>query len=188
MNQYATELPNVLDVSYFQEIANSIITQDWLSTPDPVALGKYTDAVLINVSDYEYLTLLKNKHPNLRDYIKFMKSSKGSWPVHVDNHRTCAINIPIANTESTFTRFYDGGTKVDSVTEEFGGYPGTWYSNEYLTYITEANLVFEHVLSVPTIIDSTVPHGINNNGTESRIICSWAYDGTYANALEDFGV
>ena len=188
MKKFVTEVANLLDVDVFRDIANSLITEEWLNTDDPAALGRFTDKLLIDVSDYEHLTTVRNSYPRLSNYVKFMKSSQGTWPVHTDNHRKCAINIPIANAEHTATQFYEGGEVVDSVTEEFGGTPGTWYGNDYLTYVTGAKLVFEHTLLVPTIINSTIPHGINNKGIEPRIICSWTYEGTYQEALEDFGV
>jgi len=185
MNSFVTELHNFLDVKFFQQIADDIISDDWLTLPDPDALGKYTDRTPISVYDYNYLELLQERYPGLANQVKFMKSSYGTWPTHFDSHRKCAINIPLFNTNDTITRFYVNGTNVDSVEEDFGGKKGKWYSNEYLTYVIDAEPAFDHVLTVPSIINTSKPHGIFNNGNRPRIICSWAYNGTYEEAVKE---
>lgn len=180
------ELGELINCEVFRNIAEEIITDKWLSLSDTEALSKYTDRLPVNVEDYKYLSDLKKQYPRLNENVKFMKSTRGSWPTHYDSHRQCAINIPIFNTTSTITRFYSGGRAVDSVNAEFGSTTNTWYSNEYLTYIIEAQPEFDHVLTVPTLINTSVPHGIFNNSDNHRIICSWAYDGTFEEAVGEF--
>lgn len=186
MNKYVKELHNTFDVLFFQKIANSVITEEWLSTPDFIALSKFTDNTVIDISKYKYFLKLKNKYPKLSNFIKFLKSSKGTWPVHVDNHRKCSINIPILNTSNTTTCFYSGGKKVNKITDKFGDKLGTWHSNKYITYVTGSKLEFEHTLLLPSIINVSVPHGLNNKDNNIRIICSLTYEKTYEEALKDF--
>lgn len=188
MNNFATEIPDFLDVSVFEKIAQDLITEHWLSLPDPQALGIYTDRQPVSVYAHKHLAEIKEKYPKFADHVKFMKSSKGSWPAHVDNHRLTAVNIPIANTLETVTRFYNGGTLTDSVKDWFGNELGTWYSNEYITYVKDMDHEFDHVLTVPTIINTTKPHDLVNSGIAPRIICSWAYNATYEEAVRDLCV
>lgn len=188
MRQYVAELHDIFDIAFFRGIANTLITDEWLGLPDPVALAKYTDTLPVKVRDHEYLIKLRSKYPGLADQIKFMKSSQGSWPVHSDTHRKCAINIPLFNTEHTTTDFYEGGSFVESVEDFFGDIWGTWYTNEYLRYVSNADIKYRHVLNKPAIINTAAPHGISNNGDVPRIICSWAYSGTYEEAVEEFSV
>jgi hypothetical protein len=188
MKKYITELTNILDIEFFQNIAKTVVTDKWLSLSDPEALKKFTDTTPVSVSDYPYLIEVKRKYPSLSNQIKFMKSTAGSWPVHTDNHRQCAINIPISNTKNTITRFYTGGTPVASIEAEFGNTHNVWYSNDYLTYIIDAIKDFDHVLQIPTLVNTTHPHGIINSGIDPRIICSWAFTVSYEDARKELNV
>lgn len=188
MKTYITELSNIFNISIFQEIAARLITPEWLNLSDPDALQKFTDTTPIDVNEYTDLLLLKNKYPSLSSHIKFMKSTKGTWPVHIDNHRRSAINIPISNTINTITRFYTGGTAVDKIQAKFGNVSNVWYSNEYLTYIKDAHHAFDHILTVPTLVNTAQPHNIINNSEIPRVICSWATTSSYEEAQEEFNV
>tara|TARA_B110000503_G_C7155457_1_gene417111 strand:- start:1584 stop:2150 length:567 start_codon:yes stop_codon:yes gene_type:complete len=188
MKKYITELTDILDVEFFQSIAKTLVTDKWLSLSDPEALRKFTDTMPVSVLNHPYLIEVKLKYPSLSNQIKFMKSTAGSWPVHTDSHRRCAINIPIANTKDTITSFYTGGTPVAHIDAEFGNTHNVWYSNEYLTYIINAKKDFDHVLQIPTIVNTTMPHGIVNSGTRPRIICSWAFTTSYEEACGELNV
>jgi hypothetical protein len=188
MKTYVTEITNVFDVSIFQEISAKLITPEWLRLSDPESLQKFTDKFPVDTNEYPELLLLRKKYPSLSRYIKFMKSTKGSWPVHIDNHRHSAINIPISNTANTITRFYVGGTPVDKVHAMFGDVLNDWYSNEYLTYIKDAQKQYDHVLTIPTLVNTAQPHNIINNSDTPRIVCSWATSISYKDAQEEFNV
>lgn len=188
MIDFVKELKNFVDISFLQNIADNLITKHWLSLPDAEALSQYTDKLPIFVNDYEYLSKIKKQFPNLNDHIKFIKSTKGTWPIHSDTHRKCAINIPIQNTLDTVTKFYIGGKSVEKTTESWAGQERTWFSNEYVTYVKDAEFAYEHILTVPTIVNTFAPHSILNNSVSPRVICSWTYNGTYKDALKELDV
>ena len=95
MKKYIYELPDLLDTDYIFEKAMKVITTEWLGTPAPYALGKYTDNpdYFINVKNDKYLESIRLKYPKLKDYIKVLKSEKGTWPVHVDKWRKIVRHI-----------------------------------------------------------------------------------------------
>jgi len=188
MIPYTHKMPNFVETALLNQILDSIITPRWENLPDPVALKEYTDRLLLEVNDYPSLTQIQSKYPNLANTIKFLKSSKGTWPIHCDTHRQTAINIPLRNTDNTFTVFHQGGNSVDSAYAQFGDIFQNWRSNEYITYIVDSIEVYREVLECPTIVNTSKPHGIINNSNKTRWICSWTYDGTFEQALEDFGV
>jgi hypothetical protein len=188
MNSYVTEITDVFNISIFQEIAYKLITPEWFKLSDAESLQEFTDKFPVDINEYPELLLLRTKYPSLNTYIKFMKSTKGSWPVHVDIHRRSAINIPISNTANTITRFYTGGIPVDKVHTMFGNVLNDWYSNEYATYIKDAQKQYDHVLTVPTLVNTEQPHNIINNSDTPRIICSWGTSLSYKEAQEEFNV
>ena len=188
MIPYTHKLLNFVEPVLLNQILDNIITPKWETLSDPSALKEYTDSLPVKVTDYVFLSQLQSKYPNLADTIKFLKSSKGTWPIHCDTHRQTAINIPLRNTNNTFTVFHEGGTSVDSVYAQFGNVLQEWFSNKYITYFNDSVEVYREVLDCPTVVNTSKPHGIINNGDKTRWICSWAYNGTFEQALEDFGV
>jgi hypothetical protein len=188
MNTYITEITDVFNISIFQEIASKLITPEWLESSDPGSLQKFTDKFPIDINEYAELSLLRKKYPSLSRYLKFMKSTRGSWPVHIDNQRNSAINIPISNTANTITRFYTGGTPVNKVHAMFGNVLNDWYSNEYITYIKDSQKHYDHILTVPTLVNTAKPHNIINNSDTPRIVCSWATTLSYEEAQKEFNV
>jgi len=188
MNPYTHKIPNFIDPILLNNILDSIISPLWESLPDPAALYEYTDKLPIAVKDYPFLANIQSKYPKLADRIKFLKSSKGSWPIHCDTHRQTAINIPLRNIENTHTVFHKGGEQAKNVHAYFGNVLQEWYSNEYVTYITNSEEVYKEILECPTIVNTSKPHGIINNGSNNRWICSWAYNGTFEEAIEEINV
>ncbi len=188
MIPYTYKIPNFIDSILLNNILDSIISPLWESLPDPAALSEYTDKLPIAVIDYPFLANIRSKYPKLADHIKFLKSSKGSWPVHCDTHRQTAINIPLRNIENTYTVFHESGKQATNVHAYFGNVLQEWYSNEYVTYITNSKEVYKEILKCPTIVNTSKPHGIINNGSNNRWICSWPYNGTFEEAIEEINV
>jgi len=187
MNNFVFEIPDFIDRAYLYTKAKEILTEKWLSTPDPWALADYTDRVFIKVDDDEYLSSIREQHPKLKDYIKILKAETGTWPTHVDKHRVTAINIPLHNYEECDVIFYDNNyTELHEVTTKFGSIEDTWKSNNYLTYVQPKTVLYKHILNNTAIINTNAPHSIENRSNDNRIIASWTYDETFEQAIEDF--
>lgn len=187
MNEFVVELPDFIDLEYMKNLADTMLTEEWLYSSDPVALRDFTDVNVVDVTADEYLNSIRQQYPNLADKIKLMKCGQGSWPIHIDRHRLSAINIPVTNCDNTKTsKFYRNGTVVDSIVATFGSVTDIWYSNEYLSYVQDAELAYEHVLTVPTLTNTKTPHQIVNNTETTRVIFSWAYNENFEQAKQVF--
>ena len=183
---YLTELPGFIDMDYMKGIADNMLTDEWMSLSDVEALALYTDVKVVDVEADDYLKSIRAKYPKLKSYIKLMKCSKGSWPVHIDEHRSSAISIPVTNCDNTkTTKFFKGGEIAESIYDQFGDKKGLWRSNEWLTYIQNAELAVEHATVMPTLINTKAPHQVTNSTDSVRIIFSWAYDAPYEEARAD---
>ena len=185
---YIQELDSFVDCDYVWSLAQPLLTSEWLSTPDPLALHKYTDNddYIIHVEDNDYLANIRSQLPLLKPYIKIFKSEQGIWPAHYDNWRVTAVNIPLHNTTGCETIFYtDDYTEHNTIHSSFGSAEGEWHSSEWITYIRPQETLFSHELRVPTLINTNKPHSIHKLTPDSRIIASWTYDDTYAQARED---
>ena len=183
--KFVKDLPNFIDIDYMKKLVLPMVTEEWLNMRDYIALGRFTDVKVIDVAADEYLTSIKEKYPKLNFYLKIMKSST-NWSIHVDNSRASAINIPISGCdESIKTVFYEGGELVESTISN--GYH--YLSNEYVTYVQGAEPVYEYACTVPTLINTNVTHSVKyTKGTENlppRIIASWAYNGSFEEAVAD---
>ena len=126
------------------------------------------------------------KRLKLNNHIILIKCSKGSWPIHIDAHRSSAISIPVTNCDNTkTTKFFTGGEIAEKIYDQFGDKKGIWQSNEWLTYVENAELACEHATVMPTLINTKVPHQIVNSTDSIRVIFSWAYEAPYAEAVAD---
>jgi hypothetical protein len=187
MKGYVKELPGFINLSFVKGLASKMLTEEWYNMPDPEALSKFTDRMIIHVDDDVNFKTIKRKYPKLSSTLKLMKCSKGSWLTHVDKHRISAINIPVFNCDETkITRFFTGGQEVESIEGSFGEIYREWKSNEYLTYIKDAENLFDHILTVPTLVNTSKPHNIINNSNSIRVMLSWEYQDTFENAEADF--
>ena len=183
---YLTELPGFIDLDYMKGIADNMLTDEWKSLSDVEALARYTDVKVVDVEADDYLKGIRDKYPKLKNHIKLMKCSKGSWPIHIDAHRSSAISIPVTNCDNTkTTKFFTGGEIAEKIYDQFGDKKGIWQSNEWLTYVENAELACEHATVMPTLINTKVPHQIVNSTDSIRVIFSWAYEAPYAEAVAD---
>jgi hypothetical protein len=187
MKGYIKELPNFIELSFVKDLASKILTEEWYNMPDPFALHNFTDQMVIIAEDNITLNMIRNQYPKLAPTLKLMKCSKGSWLTHVDKHRVSAVNIPVFNCDHTkVTRFFTGGQEVDSIEGSFGEIYREWKSNEYLTYIKDADNLFDHILTVPTLVNTSKPHNIINTSDSIRVMLSWEYQDTFETAEADF--
>jgi len=183
-HDYVNEINHELDLEFFKDLANQMMTDEWLSSPDHIGLVT-SDLNPVQVNDHSYLKGVRDKFPKLFDHLKLFKCGNGPWPIHIDRLRDTALNIPVINcNETKLTNFYsDDGVVAEEVTCYFGKEYRTWKSQKYSIYITNASLSYSHSLTnKPVIINTSVPHNIVNHNDEPRLIWSWGYDDTYNNA------
>lgn len=153
-NKFIHELDIDLDIDYLYNITVNNNTINGLPSHHRI------------VCEDAYLTTIKNKYPFLSSIFNVYKHAPGySLPIHIDADRFCALNIPISNTENSSTIFYN---KPDNVTLE---YDSERILNRVKTSVEEC---FRFTLRKPTLINTTYPHNVVNNGPHTRIIISWS--------------
>jgi hypothetical protein len=123
------------------------------------------------VSSSEYLSLLQNRYPFFGNLYNIYESAQYFiTPIHIDYHRNCALNIPISNTENSHTVFYK---LLDPIQLRY--IPERVYS----LVESPTKEIFRFTLTEPTLINTKVPHGVLDNGNQTRIIMSWSVDNKY---------
>ena len=184
-NDYIKEIQTELDLEYFARKGINNCTPEWLRTPAPIALGKFTATRVIMVDDEPYLQEIRNRFPKLRNYMEMMKFEPGVIPIHTDNKRSCALNIPILNcNEHTTTTFYQA-TAVEESFERFGDVPPRpWKSSEFISYYKDAKPMFSFQFQKPVLFNTSKPHGIVNKSTGARLLWTWTCDDTFENMKE----
>jgi hypothetical protein len=119
------------------------------------------------VSDDQYMSALQKKYPLLSGVynIYTLENGKGI-PLHIDTDRSCALNIPIKNTEVTETIFYNSENSIK-----------TRYDPKmiYDVVISPVGEIFRHRLTVPTLINNSIPHQVVNKPNNTRITVSWSF-------------
>ena len=126
------------------------------------------------VSTSEYMTSLQKKFPFLSNLYNIYRTTPGysinSIVPHIDAKRKCAINVPIENTEDSFTIFSD-----------FVGEPKLKFVPEFVYHRIESELTeeFRFTLSRPTLINNSVPHSVELNSNKIRVILSWSISDKY---------
>lgn len=153
-NKFIYEINFDIDINYLRKII-----EDNYSIPN---MPKHHRLV----KNDSYLTELKEKFPFLSPVFNVYKFEAGRVVApHIDGDRFCAINIPILNTENSYTSFYkvDNNAVLD-------------YDEQRILYEVKGNISeeFTFKLSRPTLINTTIPHGVKNNGDSTRIIMSWS--------------
>jgi hypothetical protein len=109
---------------------------------------------------------LQKKYKFLSPVFNVYKFTPGRiLQTHIDADRFCAINIPICNTESSDTIFYN---KDDSAQLE---YDPIRIVNTVTSQVKEC---FRFTLHTPTLINTTYPHSVINYGNDTRVIISWS--------------
>lgn len=117
------------------------------------------------VEKHEYLLSLRKKYPFLSDVYNIYSTRQSiPTPIHVDKNRSCALNIPILNTDRSSTIFYQA---------DVNGYEDIPERVYYLIK-SEPNEVFRFTIDRPTLINTKVPHGVLGSGDKTRIIMSWS--------------
>lgn len=89
------------------------------------------------------------------------------WPIHIDAGRRSALNIPILNCDmQSITYFYDEPSLFKNRLEVVP---------EYQISIVHGDLkqLDRFSLTVPTLINTSIPHAVHNNGSGYRVIMSW---------------
>lgn len=139
---------------------------------DNLSLSITVPNTYLNVSDYSYLKSIHSKYPFFNTEISLFcveghKSDANKWPIHIDAGRRSALNIPIVNcgVHST-TRFYDQPSPFRNRLEPIPQY-------QIAIVHGNLNLIDEFSLTSPTIIDTSIPHSVINNGSGHRVIMSW---------------
>jgi len=132
------------------------------------------------VNTDEYLSSIRNKLPFLSPIFNIYSTRpRVGIVLHTDAKRKCAFNIPIANTNSSTTSFY-----------EYAEEPVLTYNekNVYYEIKSKVNEMFNFSLTQPALINNSSPHAVKNWGDEDRVIISWSMDEniTFSEAKEFF--
>lgn len=166
-NEYVHELPDF--------DTEELIAKAMLKVPDGWDKMEHDKIVYFYGPELE---LFKSANKWLADRFNIYQLKNGSWPIHVDFARACSLNVPVKNcNETKITRFYrpknnlEFGTVIDSFSNHK---PLTELkSNEFIGFVTsDMELVYEHVLTVPTLIRNDIPHDVINLNEDVRVILS----------------
>lgn len=172
MNNYITPIKLDIDVEHLVSISDDEKMIDTsIITPDKRHR-------LVNAD--EYLSKIFKKYDCLSPLYNIIRLKPLQYiPIHVDNKRNCAINIPLKNCENSVTIFYK--PKSDMIISPD--------ADDRLHYITSSlDESFRFVLDRPILFNTSIPHTAINLGTEDRIIFSWSIhkEYTYEDALNIF--
>ena len=120
------------------------------------------------VNEIPYLNSIREKLPFLSAVFNIYTTRPNAGIVmHTDAKRSCAFNIPIANTENSTTAFY-----------EFAEEPKLIYNERFVfnEVRSRVNEMFKFTLTVPTLINNSGPHEVKNLGNKNRVIISWSVE------------
>lgn len=126
----------------------------------------------LKVKNHPYLELIHSKYPFFNSEISlFLIKGHGTmaneWPIHIDAGRRSALNIPILNCDiQSTTYFYDQPSPFKNRLEPMPQYQISIIHGD-LALIDKFNL------TNPTIINTSIPHSVVNNGSGQRVIMSW---------------
>ena len=133
------------------------------------------------VSSEPYLIELKTKYSFLSPIYNIYVTGPGvNMPTHIDAKRNCTLNIPIQNTENTYTVFYEAEDETDVVNVK-----------ERVYDVVNSKLKEIHRFSLlhPVIMNTKIPHGVIGAPDKTRVVMSWSAlpDITYTQLLEQYG-
>ena len=113
--------------------------------------------------------------------VAFVMNKTSDVQIHIDSGKTEArINIPIINTENTFTRFYTGGSYKKHNNSK------TNVTAKVLSNIQNLKLVDSVEIIQPTVLRVNEPHNVlKNNDKFPRITLSLGFDIDPIFLLED---
>ncbi len=170
MNSYVFH--PVVDLDYAE--LNAIVTRQ---------RGKFINRTYRHhrlVSDEPYLIELQQRYPLLSGVYNLYDMPVELVP-HVDSDRLASFNIPLGNTETTVTTFYD-----------YVGHEGEYFDGHILNRfdITQLSPVYKFKLVEPTIINTKKIHGVTfeDGHRGNRVTISWSFlpEVTYAQACQAF--
>jgi hypothetical protein len=119
------------------------------------------------VADDPYLSELQTKLPILSEIFNIYTLEPGvGLPIHTDQNRQCALNIPIYGTEQSITSFY---SSPDNIIES--AYNSKLIVNEITSPVVP---IFSYTLLKPSLIDNSVPHSVQVLGKTPRVTISWS--------------
>lgn len=115
------------------------------------------------VSDDKYMQRIRERYPFMGSLfnVYFLKSG---LPIHIDAKRSCAVNIPVQNTENSSTIWYSHPES-----------PSTDYDPKLVVYriSSKVNEEYRMTLRKPTLMNITIPHSVENRSPEPRVTISW---------------
>jgi hypothetical protein len=161
-NDYVYELIDNFDTTYLKEIIHKMKTN-------------YALLPHQNLVDHDsYLSSIRKKYPFLSSLFNVYQTAPGrSIPLHIDSKRNCALNIPIMNTECSYTIFYKFKEDTDI---ELKHVPERVYD----LIESPVEETFKFTLNKPSLVNNSVPHKMLNFGDKTRIIISWSVQEQYS--------
>ena len=169
-NDFVYEPSIVLDMNFLKNI---VAEQQYAIKQGLATHQRY-------VNEIPYLNSIRKTLPFLSAVFNIYTTRPNSDIVmHTDAKRSCAFNIPIANTETSTTGFY-----------EFAEEPKFIYNERFVYHevISKVNQIYEFTLRVPALINNSGPHTVKNLGNKNRVIISWSVEEgiPFAEAKERF--
>jgi hypothetical protein len=186
-NEFIYETKYSFDLPFFIQLGKKHITKQWRNSVLPETL-RYADQNPLAVKGIPYLENIRKIFPKLNPVIKLFVISPGTCPAHIDEKRSCTLNIPIKNcNEKTQTYFLKEYKVVEKTVIQYGlGSFLPQESNEFLSYVEDGYKTFSFGFNKPTLLNTKEPHGMINDTSENRLLWTWSYDDTFENAVRDF--
>ena len=153
-NEYIYETKLQLDIDYLKHLV--------LKDNNTANLAKHHRLVETDA----YMSNIRKKFPFLSHIYNVYNHVPGRIvETHIDANRHCALNIPVFNTQDSYTIFYK---KDDLAQSEFD-------DKKILFRVTSpVSEAFRFTLNLPTLLNTTYPHSVINYGDQERTIISWS--------------
>lgn len=161
-NNYVYELTDEFDTDYLRQLIHKMKTS-------------YSLLPHQNLVDSDsYLSSIKKKYPFLSSVFNVYQTAPSrSIPLHIDSKRNCALNIPIMNTEASYTVFYKHKDDTDNILKNVP-------ERVYDLVESPVEETFKFTLTNPALVNNSVPHKMLNFGNKTRIIISWSVQEQYS--------
>lgn len=161
-NNYIYELNDCFYVAYLKNIVHSMKTSHSLLPHQNL------------VDSDSYLSSIKKKYPFLSSVFNVYQTAPGrAIPLHIDSKRSCALNIPLINTEDSYTVFYKFKDGTDTILKNVP-------ERVYDLVESPVEETFKFTLTNPALVNNSVPHKMLNFGNKTRIIISWSVQQQYS--------
>ena len=153
-----------------------MFTYQYIDNLDPLEVKKFQDAYLEASSNpsfhFQYVDIPYT-------YFMGMKINKcvlitvrpnDPLPIHIDQRKGLALNIPLLNCENTVTELWhcDQPYKIGYT---HNGLPYFYYPTNTIT-----TKIGEFILTKPVLFDVRVPHSSTNKGTGTRLAISLRFE------------